>query len=311
MRKLFLFLSVILVLSSCSLIKEKNTDYVFKRKSERKSYNNAYNKSLQLWDVPYQEEDVPTHLGTAHVIITGPKNGETLVLLHGMDASSTMWFPNIKALSKNYRVYAIDFLNEVGKSQSTEKSLSKEEIVKWYAEIFNHYRLKNIHLVGASKGGWLATLLASQKGSKIEKLVLLSPAQTFQNIDKAGKAFSALSLKVFPSKKRLNKTLAAFSFYPEKINPIYKKQFYLGNKHAKSNSSFLQMQPFSDDDLQKITIPVLVLIGDNDIINSEEALTNARKNVPNCKTKTIKNAGHFLSIDQSQTVNNAILDFLK
>ncbi len=300
------------MLVSCSTTKEKKVnDYVFKRKSEKKAYLDSYNKSLQLWDVPFQEENIQTTHGKAHVIVTGPKDGDALVLLHGMDASSTMWFPNIKALSKNHRVYAIDFLMEVGKSQSTEKSLSKEEIVNWYNEIFNHYKLKNFAIIGASKGGWLATLLAYQKGNKIDKLVLLSPAQTFQNIDQAGKASSALFLKIFPSKKKLEKTLAAFSFYPEKINPIYKKQFFLANKFARSNSSFLQMQPYSEDDLKKITIPVLVLIGDHDIVNSEESLVLAKKYISNSKTEMIKNAGHFLTIDQSQTVNKLLVDFLK
>ena len=85
----------------------------------------------------------------------------------------------------------------------------------------------------------------------------------------------------------------------------------MANKYAKSSSSFLQMQPFSEDDLKKITIPVLVVIGDHDIINSENSLIRARKFLLNSKTETIKNAGHFLSIDQSQTVNKMLVDFIK
>ncbi|MEO8516248.1 MAG: alpha/beta hydrolase [Flavobacterium sp.] len=309
MQKLFIKVIVLFFLVSCAATKEK--DYVFKSKKQKKTYINSYNKSLLLWDAPYQEEDIQTSFGKAHIIIAGPTEAAPLVLLHGMDATSTMWFPNIKALSKNHRVYAIDFLNEVGKSQSVEKSLSKEEIVMWYNEIFNHYKLKKIDLIGASKGGWLATLLATQDNNKIDKLILLSPAQTFKGIDQTGKASSALFLKVFPTRKRLNKTLEAFSFYPYNINPVYKNQFYLGNKHTKSSSDFLQLQPFSNDDLKKINSPVLVLIGDHDIINSNESLIDAKKFLPNCKTEIIKNAGHFISIDQSQAVNKAVLDFLK
>ncbi|TGD59070.1 alpha/beta fold hydrolase [Flavobacterium humi] len=309
MQNLFLKALMLFLLVSCAATKEK--DYVFKSRKHKKAYINSYNKSLQLWDVPYQEEDIQTSFGKAHVITAGPKDGPPLVLLHGMDATSTMWFPNIRALSKNHRTYAIDYLNEAGKSQSREKSLSKEETVQWYNEIFDHYKLRKLDIVGASRGGWMATLLAIQPNSKISRLVLLSPAQTFKGVDKAGKASSALLLKIFPSKKKLDKTLETFSFYPEKISPVYKTQFFLANKQAKSSSSFLQMQPFSDEDLQKITIPVLVLIGDHDVINAEESLTRAQKYLPDCKTKTLKDAGHFLSIDQSEAVNKTIVDFLK
>ncbi|KIA94677.1 alpha/beta hydrolase [Flavobacterium sp. KMS] len=312
MPKLFLKVIAILLFASCSATKEKKIDnYVFKTKSERKDYINSYNAALKLWGIPYQEENIETSYGTAHIIVTGPKDGKDLVLLHGMDASSTMWFPNIKALSKNHRVYAIDFLIEAGKSQAPKKSLTSEEIVIWYNEIFTHYKLKNFDVIGASRGGWIATLLATQKESKINKLVLISPAQTFKNIDKMRKASSAFFLKIFPNEKKLKKTLETFSYYPEKIDPIYKKQFYLANKYAKSNTSFLQMQPFSDEDLKKITIPVLVLIGDHDVINSDESIIRAKELLSNSKTETIENAGHFLSIDQSEKVNKLMIDFLK
>jgi len=192
-----------MLFSSCAITKGKKLDdYVFKYKSEKSLYIKSYNKSLKLWKVPFVEDDVKTSHGTAHIIICGPKDAKPIVLLHGMDASSTMWFPNIQALAKNHRVYAIDFLLEAGKSVSLGKSLSKDEIVTWYNEIFKHYGLKNISVVGVSCGGWLATLLATQKNSKISKLVLLSPAQTLENVEEKRKASSAVMLKLFPDKKK-------------------------------------------------------------------------------------------------------------
>jgi pimeloyl-ACP methyl ester carboxylesterase len=312
MYKLVFQIIVFVLFISCSVSKENKIDeYVFKSKKEKTQYINSYNKSLQLWQVPYKEEYVATRYGKAHIIISGPKEAKPLLLLHGMDASSTMWFPNSAALSKNHRVYAIDFLTEAGKSEFKGNSLTSDEIVNWYTEIFDYYKFKNFDIIGASRGGWIATLLAIQKNSKIDKLVLISPAQTFDGVDQKGKASSALFLKFFPNKKKFKKTLDAFSYYPKKIDTIYKKQFYLANKYSKSNTGFLQMQPFSDDDLKKITIPVLVLIGDHDVINSEKSLLRANEFLSNDKTETIKDAGHFLSMDQSKKVNEIIVTFLK
>ena len=313
MQKLyFRLVLILLVITSCSSIKEaKFNDYIFETKSEKKTYLNAYDKALKLWDIPYTEENVKTSFGTAHVIIAGPKNAKSLVLLHGMDATSTMWYPNIKALAKNHRIYAIDFLMEPGKSTLTAKPLSSKEIVIWYNEIFSFYKLKQFDIIGASRGGWIAALLASEKTNSIDKIVLLSPAQTFKFIDKVRKTSSALLLKLFPSEKKFNKTLETFSTHPENINPIYKRQFYLANKYAKSNSSMLKMRPFSDEELQSITNPVLVLIGDHDVINSEESLIRAQKFLINCKTQTIKDAGHFLTIDQAKITNDAVINFLE
>lgn len=310
-KLLFILVLCLLFVGCASSKKAKFDDYIFHTKKEKEIYISSYNKSLKLWGIPYVEEDIKTSYGTAHVVIAGPKNGKELVLLHGMDASSTMWYPNIKSLTKNHRVYAIDFLMEPGKSTLTSKPLSSKEIVIWYNEIFSYYKLKNFDIVAASRGGWIATLLASQKQNSIDKIVLLSPAQTFKFIDKVGKTTSALLLKLFPSEKKFGKTLNTFSSHPEKISPVYKRQFYLANKYAKSNSTMFKMHPFSDDELKAIDNPVLVLIGDHDVINSEESLERADKYLTKSKTKIIKDAGHFLTIDQYQNINEEIVTFLK
>ena len=96
----------------------------------------------------------------------------------------------------------------------------------------------------------------------------------------------------------------------EKIDTLYKQQFYLANKFAKSNSSMLQMTPFSKEDLKNLNIPVLVLVGDHDVINSEDSLEKAKELLPKSKAEEIKNAGHFLTIDQAKLVNKKIMDFL-
>lgn len=310
MLKSTLKIAVLFLLAGCASTQKFN-DYSFKTKNDKDSYVKAYNNVLKLWDVPFTEEDVKTTFGTAHVILAGPKNGKKLVLLHGMDASSTMWYPNIKALAKTHRVYAIDFLMEPNKSVLTGKPLSAEEIVIWYNQIFDHYQLKKFDIVGASRGGWIAALLASQKQNSINRIVLLSPAQTFQFIDKLGKTSSALMLKLFPNEKKFGKTLNTFSTHPEKISKTYKRQFYLANKYAKSNSSMLKMTPFSEKELELIQNSILILIGDRDVINGAESVERAKKYLVNSETRIIKDAGHFLSIDQSKIVNDAMVDFLK
>jgi len=66
--------------------------------------------------------------GPTHVIASGPKDAPPLVLLHAATASATQWFPNVKNLSRNYRVYAIDTLGDAGMSKITKAPQNKSRL---------------------------------------------------------------------------------------------------------------------------------------------------------------------------------------
>ncbi|MBA3706446.1 MAG: alpha/beta hydrolase [Bacteroidetes bacterium] len=280
-------------------------------KNKNATYISAYDKALTLWKIPFEEKDLTTSFGTAHVIECGPPNGKPLVLLHGMNASSTMWYPNIKSLSQQYRIYAIDFLLEPGKSCCQKKVSSTDEIVKWYYEIFDQLQLKTFNMVGASRGGWLALNIALYSQTRINKLVLLSPAQTFIWIRPMPDIMENITYSINPKRKHLRNVLKTMTSDVDNIEQLFIDQYYIATEDADMmNKCILQMTPFSDEQLKSLKVPVLVLIGDNDIINNNKSLKQVRKLLPDVETEMIRNAGHFLSIDQKEIVNKRIIDFL-
>lgn len=274
------------------------------------SYIQAYDSALTLLQTPFIEKDINTTYGNAHIIISGPENGEPLVLLHGMNASSTMWYPNIKALSEQYRVYAIDFLLEPGKSTCKGKISETSQLVDWYYEILDQLNLKKFSLLGASRGGWLALNIAMNAPSRINKVILLSPAQTFIWIRLGAKIINNIEYSLLPKRKRLRNVMQTMTVNVDKISQLYINQYYIATRITANNKVFLQMRPFSDKQLKSLKMPILVLIGDHDIINNDKSIEEAKKLLPNVETGKIKNAGHFLSVDQPEIVNKKMLDFL-
>ena len=309
MQKPLILLLSIFLLSSCAVTKTSN-DFVFPTRYGKDKYIRTYNSTLTLWDVTFEEIDVMTKFGSAHVLISGPKSGNPVVLFHGTDSSSTMWYPNIKAFSENNRVYAIDYPLEAGKSVASVNNMEPKDMILFYNEVFAKLKLTKFDVIGASRGGWIALLLTLKDTSRINKLVLLSPAQTFGGVDKLGKALSALTLKMFPSRNKLKRFFKQYSYYPEKIDDKYKEQFYLANKFGRSRPDLMKMKKFSKESLQSLSMPVLVLVGDHDVINDVGILDKAKELIPHVQTRVITDAGHFLSIDQYEIVNKQIVDFL-
>lgn len=285
-------------------------EYITNPSPDRQDYFEAYDKALQQWGVDYEDLYINTSKGVAHVIMSGPKEGVPVVLLHGMSASSTMWYPNAKALAEEYRIFAIDLIIEPGKSYKTVDIKNIEEINTWYQEVFRELKLESFHLIGTSRGGWLATDLALHS-ENVKSVILLSPVQTFIWMPPS-KGLLKNMLNIFYAKeKRAYRTMETLSNDPSKINKDYIEQYRIALENDSLNKFMLQMRPFSNRNLRSLKMPVLLLIGDRDLFNTKKAIRLAEKHIPNGQGEMISNSGHFLSIDQTNLVNQKMLDFLR
>ncbi|MCM4151055.1 alpha/beta hydrolase [Arenibacter sp. N53] len=289
---------------------KKTPEYITEPSASNAAYFEAYDETLKLWNVSYEELYIPTTNGIAHVIVSGPKNAEPVVLLHGMNASSTMWYPNIESLTKNHRVFAVDFILEAGKSFLYNDIDSVEKVTDWYKEVLFALELDSFHVIGASRGGWLAVKLALNDQTKIKSLILLSPAQTFTWIKPSTDLLKNIVRILSSKEKQIAQSLESMSSNVANISVAYVNQYKLGAELESENKFVSSMQPFSNDELKSLQMPVLVLIGDDDMINEKRTVEIANR-LPKGKGETIQNAGHFLSIDQAETVNEKMLDFLK
>lgn len=311
--KLFVLVTLFAVTLSCTnnySAYKKVPDYITEASASDAAYFKAYDETLKLWDVPFEELYIPTTNGIAHVIVSGPKSGAPVVLLHGMNASSTMWYPNIASLSKDHRVFAIDFILEAGKSYLYNDIESVEKVIDWYEEVLFVLELDSFHLIGASRGGWLAVNLALTNREKIKSLVLLSPAQTFTWIKPSMDLLKNVVTLLSSKEKQPAQSLESMSSNVAHISDTYLKQYQLGLEKDSDNKFLTRMRPFSNEELRSLAMPVLVLIGDDDIINGERTIEIANT-LPRGKGEIVKNAGHFVSIDQAATVNEKIRAFLE
>ena len=123
--------------------------------------------------------------------------------------------------------------------------------------------------------------------------------------------FKNVYFSLNPDRSQLRDVLQTMSTNIDNIDQLYIDQFY---RYASTNTSLpdllSQMTPFDDDLLRGLAIPTLVLIGDQDIINSPASLEQARQILPCVETAIVANAGHFLSVDNAHSVNNRVLQFI-
>ena len=289
----------------------------FKTPEGEVAYLAAYETALRSWPIPYEEIELPTRFGLTHIIACGPQDAPPLVLLHGYMVTSAMWLPNIADFSKNYRVFAIDVMGQPGKSiyNPDEPIRVVADFIAWLNETLNTLNLEWISLVGMSYGGWLALNLAINSPERIHRLALLSPAACFQPLVSQF-ALRGMLMGFFPTRLTTN-SLMGWMGYKDTPGDTFTHSildlFYLGIKHFRLPREMMQLMPntFSDDELRALRVPVLLLIGENEVIyNASKALERASQLIPNLQGELVPGCKHDMCSSQHQIVDTRVLDFL-
>ncbi|MDF9839056.1 MULTISPECIES: alpha/beta hydrolase [unclassified Paenibacillus] len=291
------------------MIEEQRMISIYRKGGKPDQVMEAYDNTLRLWKVPVESVYVPTSFGQIHILIAGPEDAEPLVLLHGFGFSSTVWLDNIEALSRCYRVFAVDFPGDINKSRSVKPIKNKTDCAAWFTELLNGLHVDKAHVCGHSFGGFVALVLATRVSSRIRKIIILAPGASLQPQSKEF-FIRCLFAGMMPTTSRINKLMDFMTGKGNNINQTIKNQFITGMQNALPRTK-LFVSYIKDDDLKLIKAPVLLLIGDQDIqYNVDKAVKRARKLINGIEITVIPNTGHGLPLEKPVILNRLMLDFL-
>lgn len=248
-----------------------------------------YDSTLAHWPVPYETLNVPTRLGNTFIIASGQNTTPPLVLLHGAATNSAMWAGDVGAYSRHYRVYAVDLLGEPGKSAPNRPAWNSLAYAEWLADVLDTLKLEKVTLLGLSQGAWTAIKFAVYQPNRVEKLVVLTPPGIVP--DKLSFAIRAIPLSLLGpwGTKQINHML--FSGLP--IPPEVDVATTLIMSHFKTRVGSLPL--FADAELQRLTMPVLLLVGTRDALRDGRKIsTRMHGLVPRLTTVLIPESGHAL-----------------
>ncbi|MBP0452807.1 alpha/beta fold hydrolase [Kitasatospora sp. RG8] len=265
---------------------------------------------MGLWPGPRRELDVETTYGTVHVHHYGPRTGEPVVLLHGHAGHASNWYPQIAALGEHHPVYAIDTLDDPGRSVQRVAAAGSRENAAWLGEVFSGLGLERIHLIGVSYGGWLALNQAVHAPGRLASVASLDPG----GIEKVPARFYAHMIgglfgMLAPRRLRpaLGRLLAnpALGSPPEMIAPLM-----LAMRTYKPNTR-PAARPFTDEELGSIRLPVLALLGSRSaLLRPRQALRRVTALVPGVRAEIVQRAGHGLNLERPELVNEHLLQFI-
>ena len=290
----------------------------FKSEKAKEKYLTFYDERAKMWPVASKNKYIETSYGQTFVRVSGSEDKPPLILLPGDTENSLSWIPQIKAFSEHYETYALDHIYDNGRSIYSRPLKEPQDFINWLNELFNSLNLKNnINLLGFSYGGWQTSIYALAHPERLNKIILISPSTTVMQ-PRIRYLIPAIIVHFFPihfiTKKLVyweRKCLVKQGEAGRAIADQMIEEIVLAGKCFKKRK-FVNSTVLSDDDLQKLKIPVLYLIGEKEVLYFPNKVVQRLNDVaPQIKTIIIPDASHDITHSQTEIVNKKILDFLQ
>ena len=249
--------------------------------------------------------------------------GPPLLLLHGRGGHLESWSKNIVALSRNFRVIALDMLGH----GFTEKPAIDYTIEKYAAHLRAVIRigaLDRVCIVGQSLGGWVGAWLARQEPNLVDKLVLVNtngfreiPADVVNKIRQ-----NSLAAVDCPTFESIHKRLQPLFFdsaliTQELVNirlKIYRQadmkhatELIVGSELEPENQKRFQLTP---EVLKSIATPTLVIWSTHDPLLSWNDAKQCQQGLPNSWFHLIEDCAHWPQFEKPEEFNNVVSRFL-
>jgi non-heme chloroperoxidase len=254
--------------------------------------------------------------------------GQPIVFSHGWPLSAEDWDGQMMFfLNKGYRVIAHDRRGH-GRSSQTGDGHDMDHYADDLAALTTHLDLKKaVHIGHSTGGGEVARYLGRHGESRVAKAALISavPPLMLQTPANPGglpkEVFDGLQAQVAANRSEFYRGFAAGPFYgynrsgakaSEPIIQNWWRQAMMGGMKAQYDSIIAFSQTDFTDDLKKITVPVLVMHGDDDqIVPYADAGPLSAKLLKNGTLKTYKGFPHGMPTTQADTINADLLTFIR
>lgn len=215
--------------------------------------------------------------------------GEPLLLVHGNGASIGSLAGQIEGFKGRYKVIAMDS-REQGKSGSSDKPISYEQMADDLAALLDHLNIASADVVGWSDGGIEGLLLAMRHPAKVKKLVAMAA-----NLNPTLEA-------IYPETEVMAKAIT--DNFPAQL-----KDTPEGKRILKVTSLLLSQPNIDPKALNKITAPTLIVSGDHDVIRLEHTV-QIYNNLPNANLAVLPNNTHMVPYDDPELFNATVQRFL-
>lgn len=217
-------------------------------------------------DIPEPSESGTVNIDGLDMYYQVHGEGEPLVLIHGGLMTIEAWGPILPALAETRKVYAIE-LEGHGRTVDLDRPLSMRQFAEDVAGFITQMQLGPVDIVGYSMGAGTAMGVGILHPESVDRLVLISashqPDAIWDSVRSGWPQMTAEMMEGTP----MQLGYQAVAPHPERFAGFVDK---IRESMVSGEGSW------ADEEVGAIEAPVLMVIGDTDLIQLDKALAMFR-----------------------------------
>jgi pimeloyl-ACP methyl ester carboxylesterase len=248
---------------------------------------------------------------------TGPgSTGETVAFSHGLLWGTELFAPQIEALRGRFRCIAWDHRGQ-GRS-GPEWRHTIEQCTYDAIALLDKLGAKQVSFVGLSMGGFVAMRIAARRPDLIRRLVLVETSigpEARENIGRyrmltaAYRAIGGRLLEGRVAQIMLGKTILSDPARKEEV-ARYSALMRRRRDVWKAVNGVIDRAPISEDELSRIRVPTLVIVGDEDVATPLSKAQQIVAAISGARLEVVARAGHSSTVEEPVAVTKLIEDFI-
>jgi len=241
--------------------------------------------------------------------------GEPLILIHGLGGDHREWLMQIPVFAQKFRVIVLD-LRGHGETDKTGEKYSLPTFAKDVIGLLDKLGIDKAHFCGVSMGGIVTLQIVLSYPQRVKKLILVNTTARLNE----------QSAKVVSKWVELFRTKGFDAYFDQVIKDVFHPSFIEANpdlikqiKEMSRNRDFqtvikaaMGLQNFNFvDQLEKISVPTLIIHGEDDEVIPVEEAKLLHQKITNSKLVIFSKSGHATIIEKAQEFNKTVIEFLE
>jgi 3-oxoadipate enol-lactonase len=242
--------------------------------------------------------------------IHGAEGAPWLTFSHSLACSLRMWDGQVAAFKDRFRILVYDTRGH-GESEAPKGPYSLDMLAEDLRQLLDQLKIKRTHFVGLSMGGMIGQVLALTDPGLFDRVVLADTGHTQTPETRKQWEERIATAESKGMEPLVQPTIERWFTKDFRDKPIVKKiadlirstpvPGYVGCCQAISNLNTTAR-------LKEIKRPVLAIAGEQDA--AAPGTRYIGENVPGAKLVMIPQAAHIANIEQAETFNRALREFL-